>query len=172
MFSLGNQEHFADMFRDEDKNFTFLVPSNKAWSDIHDRSAAAYNVLFVGQFPYHSQSILEKHLRVDVSLSTEEMVNMTAKEGGVKMLRGTAPLRFRTVQGTRGPYTVVQWENIVAKITRPNLRCTNGYIHVIDAVLMQRRDITIAEGASSAATVLPTAGHLLAATAVLKAMMY
>ena len=38
----------------------------------------------------------------------------------------------------------VEWENLRAEIIRPNLECTNGYIHVIDTVLMKRRDVTLA----------------------------
>ena len=32
---------------------------------------------------------------------------------------------------------------MTARLIRPNLECTNGYIHVIDKVLMKRRDVTL-----------------------------
>ena len=31
-------------------------------------------------------------------------------------------------------HTIVQWEDLEARLIRPNLKCTNGYIHVIDKV--------------------------------------
>lgn len=37
----------------------------------------------------------------------------------------------------------MEWEDIEARVIRPNLECTNGYIHVIDKVLMKRRDVTL-----------------------------
>ena len=38
---------------------------------------------------------------------------------------------------------MVEWEDMEARLIRPNLECTNGYIHVIDKVLMKRRDVTL-----------------------------
>jgi hypothetical protein len=38
---------------------------------------------------------------------------------------------------------VVQWDLLTARLVRPNLECTNGYIHVIDNVLMRERDVYI-----------------------------
>ena len=29
---------------------------------------------------------------------------------------------------------IVEWEDLEIKVIRPNLECTNGYIHVIDQV--------------------------------------
>ena len=37
-----------------------------------------------------------------------------------------------------------------AKIIRPNLECSNGVIHVIDSVIMERRDVTLGNGAEVA----------------------
>ena len=34
------------------------------------------------------------------------------------------------------------WENIRAKVTRPDVHAINGVIHVIDTVLMKKRDMT------------------------------
>ncbi len=39
--------------------------------------------------------------------------------------------------------TVVYWEDLKAKLVRPNLNCTNGYVHILDKVLMKRRDMTV-----------------------------
>lgn len=36
-----------------------------------------------------------------------------------------------------------EWENVQARIVRPDVLCTDGVIHVIDHVLVLRRDITV-----------------------------
>lgn len=36
----------------------------------------------------------------------------------------------------------LSWESIRAKITRPDVHAINGVIHVIDTVLMKKRDMT------------------------------
>ena len=35
-----------------------------------------------------------------------------------------------------GNYTMVEWEDVKAKLIRPNLECTNGYIHLTDTVMI------------------------------------
>ena len=37
----------------------------------------------------------------------------------------------------------VSYLDIEAKIIRPDMECTNGYVHVIDKVIMKRRDIVL-----------------------------
>ena len=51
-----------------------------------------------------------------------------------------------------GNYTMVEWEDVKAKLIRPNLECTNGYIHIIDRVIMKRRDVTLIAKAGKAET--------------------
>ena len=48
-----------------------------------------------------------------------------------------------------GNHTIVEWEDVQAKLIRPNLECTNGYIHIIDRVVMKRRDVTLVASAAS-----------------------
>ena len=58
---------------------------------------------------------------------------------------------------------LLEWEGLTAKITRPDVRAVNGVIHVIDAVLMKKRDMTTS--ASTALHATPVA--LLLAFALL-----
>ena len=51
-----------------------------------------------------------------------------------------------------GNYTVVEWEDVKARLIRPNLECTNGYIHIIDRVVMKRRDVTLISDAQKIRT--------------------
>lgn len=36
-----------------------------------------------------------------------------------------------------------EWENIRARVVRPDVQCIDGVIHVIDHVLVQRREISV-----------------------------
>ena len=38
----------------------------------------------------------------------------------------------------------LDYDGVVAKIIRGDIECTNGYIHMIDKVIVKRRDITLA----------------------------
>ena len=38
----------------------------------------------------------------------------------------------------------IEWEDLTARIIRPNMECSNGMIHVIDKVILKERDITLA----------------------------
>ena len=40
---------------------------------------------------------------------------------------------------------------MTARIIRPDLHCTNGYVHVIDTVLMRDRDVSISAAETVAA---------------------
>jgi hypothetical protein len=48
-----------------------------------------------------------------------------------------------------GNYTIVEWEDVKARLIRPNLECTNGYIHIIDQVVMKRRDVSLISSAEN-----------------------
>ncbi|TRY68541.1 hypothetical protein TCAL_07251 [Tigriopus californicus] len=143
-FSLGNQDHFNDRLSNPEESFTFFVPTNKAWELIQKQSASTHKILFMGAFSYQSQSLLERHFKIGEALSVEEMVERTEDNGeGVEMLRGTSPLSVGMDTDEDGEYAYVEWENIRAKIIRPNLKCSNGYVHILDRVLMKPRDVVL-----------------------------
>ncbi len=128
--------------------------------------------------------ILEKHLKMDEALSSDDLVRITKEKGGVRMLRGMGLLKFRKdgesetdlgntcakkrrrcrtrTKGKRlvkqspsdlslhaGSDLIVEWDIMSARVIRPDLRCTNGYVHVIDTVLMRNTDVHITSGARS-----------------------
>lgn len=78
-------------------------------------------------------------------MSLKQLVEKTKKDGGVRMIRGYYDLKFKEVDNGQG--VIVEWEDLEIRIIRPNLECTNGYIHVVDQVIMKRRDVVLA-GAS------------------------
>jgi uncharacterized surface protein with fasciclin (FAS1) repeats len=139
--SLGEQEHFNDQFANDDLSYTFLVPSDKAWDKVKNEFATAYKVLFMGPFSYQTTHVLERHMKVGAKLSIEELVfNET-----LDMLRG-GPFKFSTRIVDGESVTIVTHDDREAVVVRANIECTNGYIHVIDNVIMKRRDVTLAGG--------------------------
>lgn len=36
-----------------------------------------------------------------------------------------------------------EWENVRARVVRPDVQCTDGVIHVLDTVLVQRSEISV-----------------------------
>lgn len=106
----------------------------------------------MGAFSYQTQSILERHLKIGESLTAEQLVEQTTANGQVSMLRGSPGFKFVNVEDNGDSYIALQWENLEARVIRPNLECTNGYIHVIDKVIMKKRDISISKSAINLAS--------------------
>jgi len=138
-FDLGNQEHFNDDFKKVDEKFTYLVPTDKAWEEIQQEMATAHKVLFMGEFFYQSEKILKRHLRVGSALS---LSNMT-RAGEVVVNKGPPLTVSQTLQHGE-TVTTVSFDGITARVVRGDLECTNGYIHLLDRVIMKRRDVTLA----------------------------
>ena len=91
-------------------------------------------------------------MKIGQSLTAEEMVELTTKEGSVTMLRGSPGFRFVQVE-EEGGCIKIQWEDLEARVIRPNLKCTNGYIHVVDKVIMKKRDVTLSKSSSMASSI-------------------
>lgn len=150
-FDLGKQEHFNDQLKEGDIKFTFLVPTDQAWDQIKQDFATAYKVLFMGDFFYQVHHILERHLKVGEKLSLHELVRNSQDGKGFEVMRGS-PLQLSEQEENGEMVTTVSYDGIVARVVRANIECTNGYIHLIDRVVMKRRDVTLGGGG----TVLPS----------------
>jgi len=63
--------------------------------------------------------------------------------------------------------TFVEWEDIRARLVRPDLACENGVLHVIDRVIVKRREIAVPASPPEARAAANRAGmgSLLALTA-------
>jgi len=145
-FELGTQEHFNDQLNRSDVAFTYLVPTNQAWEKLQKQYATAYKVLFMGEYFYQVHHILERHLQVGAKLSLGELLNKTRDGPGFQVMRG-APLQITTEEDKNGELvTKVTYDGIEARVVRANIECTNGYIHLIDRVIMKRRDVTMGMG--------------------------
>ena len=84
------------------------------------------------------ETILERHLKIGEGLTIAQLIKMT-KEGPVTMLRGAPGFKFveKVDEVDGSTYTVIEWEDLQARIIRPNMECSNGIIHVIDKVIMK-----------------------------------
>ena len=64
VYSLGNQNHFNNMFNNTDEKFTYIVPANLAWDEVNRQFTSGYKILFMGTFAYqvsHYQLQFKNH---------------------------------------------------------------------------------------------------------------
>jgi len=144
-FELGNQEHFNtnNGFNKTDVQFTYLVPTDQAWEDLKSGDfASAYKILFMGDFYYQTHHILERHLKVGAKMSLKQMLANSKDGKDFDVLRGPS-LKVFTKEENGEMTTFVNYDGVVARIVRPDIECTNGFIHLIDKVVVKRRDITL-----------------------------
>ena len=104
-------------------------------------------------------------MKIGEGLTTDKLIEATKKDGSVTMLRGSPGFRFVQVEEDGG-YIKLQWEDLEARVIRPNLKCTNGYIHVIDKVIMKKRDITLSKSSALLSSVSVLTATLLTYLAV------
>ena len=112
-----------------------------------------WQVLFMGDFFYQVHHILERHLKVGAKLSLNELVKASQEGKGFEVMRGS-PLQLSTQEENGGENSILLWnyflwnsfseivttvsyDGIVARVVRANIECTNGYIHLIDKVVMK-----------------------------------
>ncbi|XP_015913126.1 fasciclin-1 [Parasteatoda tepidariorum] len=133
-YKLGMQESWNQKLNDKEKRYTFFAPSRKAWEDLEREMPSEHKQLHLGQFSYHVHKILDRHLVVGNELTKEDL----EKLGKVQMVHGM----FRISPGYQSGSLKVEWEGLEAHIVRPDVKATNGIIHVIDRVMMKRRDLT------------------------------
>jgi len=158
--ALATQDGFADDIRRMDKQFTMFVPSDSAWKEARRQWVTSVKYLFEGSAEYQSTRILQRHLIIGQASTIDELARITRKDGFVKTFR--SKFRVERIPGT-SDYTV-KWEGLEARVIRTNVECTNGFIHVIDGVMMRQRDVNTSGGA----TVASSAVCLLAALALLR----
>lgn len=133
-FKLSQQDQWNLKLNDKEKSYTFFVPNKKAWEDLKNDMPSEHKQLHMGDYSYHVHKILDRHLVVGTEFSKEDL----AKEDKIQMVHGM--FKISTAYDT-GALTV-EWEGLTANIVRPDVQATNGVIHVIDRVMMKRRDLT------------------------------
>ena len=110
-------------------NFTYFVPTDEAWALLRREEPGLYSSLESG---YLAQHTLERHLVAGESLTMAELTERRR----VGVVRG-GDLVIRRVEGSN--MTVVTRYGILARVVEADIRCTNGYIHLIDRVIVKVR---------------------------------
>lgn len=90
-------QDFNDKLDDRNKKFTFFVPRDKAWQTLQRMFPSVHKKLFMTDFAYHSQSILERHLiMADRAFTMNDL--MTKANGSFVVLpayRGEVRIKVR-----------------------------------------------------------------------------
>ncbi|XP_035226003.1 fasciclin-1-like, partial [Stegodyphus dumicola] len=133
-FRLSAQDAWNQKLNDKGKSYTFFVPNEKAWELLKSEMPSEHKQLHLGQFSYHVHKILDRHLVVGMELTKEDL----ERQDKIQMVHGM----FKVSPGYGSGPLRVEWEGRPANIVRPDVQATNGIIHVIDRVMMKRRDLT------------------------------
>ena len=85
---------------------------------------------------YLTQHTLERHLMAGEGLGIAELTERRR----VGVVRG-GDLVIRRVEGSN--MTVVTRYGILARVVEADIRCSNGYIHLIDRVIVKVREMSL-----------------------------
>ncbi|KAF5275937.1 hypothetical protein FQA39_LY00733 [Lamprigera yunnana] len=165
-FHLGLFGDFNAQLNNTLKKFTYFVPRDKAWADTRVALPSTTKKLFMKEFGYYAQQILQRHLVESSAPYTMERIkqltNYTKPEGTT----GHVSRKEVELQSQRGSLKIsveerqdhtflIHWRGQKIPVFRPNVECTNGIIHVIDAPFLQEDDIRVTNYAGAAITLTP-----------------
>ncbi|XP_072396208.1 fasciclin-1 isoform X1 [Diabrotica undecimpunctata] len=160
-FNLGNLQAFNQQLNDTDKRFTYFVPRNKAWYDAKVALPSAIKKLFMREYAYHATATLERHLVISAESYSMERIKQLSndtntfgtfgqqREVELPTARGSLKLYVEERQdNTDDPQSentsfIIVWKGEKIPVFRPNVECTNGIIHVIDAPFLKESDIQV-----------------------------
>jgi len=128
------QRDWNEELGDMERNFTYFVPSNEAWKKVQLDYPSEYKQLVEKIHPQHARKILDRHLHVGSKYMIADLSGMSS----IRTRQGNLTI-VKTIAGS----LLIEWEGIQARIERPNVEAVNGVIHVIDQVLMLRRDMMV-----------------------------
>ncbi|XP_013782766.1 fasciclin-1-like [Limulus polyphemus] len=140
-FQLGAYDDWNLKLNNREKHFTFFAPSQEAWDDLEKNMPTEYKQMSMDIYSYHVQKILDRHLIVGQEIFAQDL----ERKDKVQMVHGVLNVK----RGLGKADVSVEWEGLEAVIIRPDVQATNGVIHVIDRILMKRRDMIRTGGASS-----------------------
>jgi len=153
-WSLSLATRLSNLFAEVNpgKRFTFIVPTNQAWEKVkRDFSTVFLSLTDIKNIDYPT-NILRRHFIVyERDFTIEQLVERSLRSTKKTVETEGGELRFSSV-GTN-PFSAynewyVSWsENcradfgqncqpVKGKIIRPNIECTNGYIHIVDTVML------------------------------------
>jgi len=123
--------------------FTVIVPSNAAWEKAQLNFGKAFNTLQNPQFPQYAFNIMMRHVRQEDGSrpkTFEQLVELTRKNPRRQVPMANGGLKFTQL----GDFSLDAYkDNFVSmsdevrgKVVRPNAECTNGYVHIVDTVMI------------------------------------
>ncbi|XP_054161608.1 fasciclin-1-like [Oppia nitens] len=158
-FELGRQgnQNWNEQLLREDRRFTYFVPSNDAWDQFKRENPSEYKQLEMKLFPSNTRNVLDRHLVVGQQISSQQLETqfetIHTVKGVLKVAKGQV--------GFGNLY--IEWEGRRARIVRSDVQAINGVIHVIDQVLMKKRDLTVNSSQHSIASITLTALFIIIA---------
>ncbi|KAF3428381.1 hypothetical protein E2986_08590 [Frieseomelitta varia] len=179
-YYLGQRQGFNDQLNDTTTRFTYFAPRDYAWNVAAVSYPSTSKKIFMPEFSYHTKQILERHLVIADEAYTmaklkemkhNDTIVLPAARDSLKLrvreYSEKTPCKFNTVQKIHiTKYSIsthffkryqIEWEGNWIRVFRPDVECTNGIIHVIDAVLLKDSDVRV----TGAASVTSLASHLI-----------
>ncbi|XP_042895485.1 fasciclin-1 isoform X1 [Parasteatoda tepidariorum] len=146
-YQMCEQDDWCALLDESDKRFTFFVPGNEAWHHLKHEMPTEFKQLTMGVFPYHVHKILDRHLVVNRELRASDLERtkeIQMVHSHFKVKHSSYPKEMGNLSEGLPPMGefLLEWEGIEARIIRPDIQAVNGVIHVIDRVMMKRRDLT------------------------------
>lgn len=100
-------QDFNEKLDDRNKKFTFFVPRDKAWHALSRMLPSLHKKLFMADFKYHSQMILERHLVIaDKAYTMADMMNQGANETFVVMPAYRGEVKIKVREEERSKYLI------------------------------------------------------------------
>lgn len=148
-YFLGQQQAFNSQLNDSTKKYTYFVPRDKAWRKAEVSQPSTVKKLFMKEFSYHANQILERHLVIsEVPYTMEKLKQMannsSSNEITLESVRDQLKIRIEEKDKS---FTII-WRNEKIHVFRPDVECTNGVIHVLDLPFLQEGDVIIAASSS------------------------
>ncbi|XP_043590213.1 fasciclin-1 isoform X3 [Bombus pyrosoma] len=168
-YFLGQRIGFNSQLNETRTRFTYFAPRDYAWSVSAISYPSTTKKIFMPEYSYHARQILERHLVIaDEAYTMAKLREMKHNETFVlPAARDSLKLRVREAgendtydENMIRPKTFgyqIEWEGIWIRVFRPDVECTNGIIHVIDAVLLKDSDIRV----TGTASISSLASHLI-----------
>lgn len=154
-YFLGQRIGFNSQLNETRTRFTYFAPRDYAWSVSAISYPSTTKKIFMPEYSYHARQILERHLVIaDEAYTMAKLREMKHNETFVlPAARDSLKLRVREA----GESYQIEWEGTWIRVFRPDVECTNGIIHVIDAVLLKDSDIRV----TGTASITSLASHLI-----------
>ncbi|CAO1432098.1 unnamed protein product [Diamesa tonsa] len=141
---LGTRNKFNEQLNATTARFTYFVPRDKAWKSLENEYPSIYKKLFMPDFSYHAELILQRHLIVaDRIYTMSELKNMSSDTILLQTVRDQLKIRIKE---DNKRYSIV-WNNKNINVFRADVMCTNGIIHVIDRPFIEESDIVVSYSA-------------------------